>query len=359
MARYLTPAKIGLLALVELYTEEAVPGVAVLPVLSFITSHLMDHDSTDPLSSQEARWTKAERTVGLVITIKDFEKLLGSYPSLLGMPGRRLWDQFLVKLWDMNSLDALNDFFDRITDLLARTKGENRRDGEDDPDEVDSKIRLSRNSPFGAFIRRSRLEYQRLRFHDCTELWKAFVRYRQPTAHYLRRKNPNFGRLSFDNVLLLGEQEDWDPASVSALAAVAYGDMLTGDESSTIPVSTDDVESLLEFQIEQMQSKEYLALRVREDSRLTGIEYGNRIPLEIRHQFHDLLHDSFLVPSLTHYLRYDSLLCTEQFEYFLIRHIAFSMLGDPGTTPPRLTFFTGTLTILCSIEIGCFTSMHS
>lgn len=32
-------------------------------------------------------------------------------------------------------------------------------------------------------------------------------------------------------------------------------------------------------------------------------EFGNRIPLEIRHQFQDLLRDSFLVPSLTHYLR--------------------------------------------------------
>ncbi|OAQ68362.1 anaphase-promoting complex protein [Pochonia chlamydosporia 170] len=286
MARYLTPAKIGLLALVELYTEEAVPSDAVLPVLSFITSHLMDHDSTDPLSSQEARWTKAERTVSLVITIKDFEKLLGSYPFLMGMPGRKLWDQFLGKLWDINSLDALNDFFDRIADVLAKTKEETQRDEEEDSLEVDAKIRLSRNSPFGAFVRKSRLEFQRLRFHDCTELWKAFVRYRQPTAAYLRRKNPNFGRLSFDNVLLLGEQEDWDPASVSALAAVAYGDMLMGDENATVPVSTDDVESLLEFQIEQMQ------------------KYGNRIPLEIRHQFQDLLHDSFLVPSLTHYLSF-------------------------------------------------------
>jgi hypothetical protein len=37
------------------------------------------------------------------------------------------------------------------------------------------------------------------------------------------------------------------------LAAVAYGDMLTGDPDATVPASTDDVERLLEFQIEQMQ----------------------------------------------------------------------------------------------------------
>ena len=36
---------------------------------------------------------------------------------------------------------------------------------------------------------------------------------------------------------------------------------------------------------------------------LIGAEFGNRVPLEIRHQFHDLLNDSSLIPSLTHYLK--------------------------------------------------------
>ncbi|KND90382.1 Anaphase-promoting complex subunit 5 [Tolypocladium ophioglossoides CBS 100239] len=284
MARYLTPAKLGLLALLELYVEEAVPSDAVMPVLSFITSHILDHGSSDPASTQATRWDKAERTVGLVIALKDFETLLGSYPFLMGMPGRRLWDRFLGKLWDMNSLHALHEFFNRIASLLARSREERRMLGEDAQNQGD-RIKLSRHSPYGAFIRRAQLEFQRLTFHDCTELWKDFVRYRQPTALYLRRKNPAFGRMSFDNVLLLGEKE-WDPDGVSALAAAAYGDMLTGDHSGTIPVSTDDIEVLLEFQIEQMQ------------------KYGNRIPVEIRHQFQDLLHDSFLVPSLTHYLSF-------------------------------------------------------
>ncbi|KAG6167874.1 hypothetical protein E4U22_004589 [Claviceps purpurea] len=287
MARYLTPAKVGLLALVELYTEEAVPSDAILPVLSFITSHLMDHDSTDPSASQETRWAKAERTFSLVVAIQDFERLLASYPVLMGIPGRKLWDQFLKKLWDINSLNALNEFFDRIFLMLARGKDGNPIEGEEVAEVgPGTKMKLSPNSPLGAFVRRARLEFQRLSFHDCAGLWRAFVRYRQPTARYLKRKIPNFDRLSFDNVLLVGEQEDWNPESVSALAAVAYGDMLTGDDSSTIPVSTNDVESLLEFQIEQMQ------------------KYGVRIPMEIRHQFHDLLHDSFLVPSLTHYLSF-------------------------------------------------------
>ncbi|KAF4427993.1 anaphase-promoting complex subunit 5 [Fusarium austroafricanum] len=287
MARYLNPAKIGLLALVALYVEEAVPSDAILPVLSFVTSHLMDHTPSIASADQSERWSKAEKTVGLVISIKDFEKLLGSYPFLMGIPGRRLWDQFLGKIWDINSLDALHNFFDNLSGLLAKTKEERKRLAElGQPVEEDEGIKLSANSPFGAFVRRARLEYQRLHFHDCTELWKHFVRYRQPTASYLKRKIPGFGRLSFDNVLLMGEQEDWDHQSVMDLASVAYGDMLTGDQSGSLPVSTDDIECLLEFQIEQMQ------------------KFGNRIPLEIRHQFHDLLNDSYLIPSLTHYLKF-------------------------------------------------------
>ncbi|RSL83794.1 hypothetical protein CEP51_004294 [Fusarium floridanum] len=287
MARFLNPAKIGLLVLVELYVEGAVPSDAILPVLSFVHNHLTDFAPNSVSADQAERWGKAERTVNLIISIKDFEKLLGSYPFLMGMPGRRLWDQFLGKLWDINCLDALHDFFDHLSRLLTKTKEEKQRLAEVGiPVEDEGGVKLTPNSPFGKFVRRSRLEYHRLRFHDCTELWKNFVRYRQPTAQYMKRKIPGFGRMSFDNVLLMGEQEDWDHQNVMDLASVAYGDMLTGDQSSTVPVSADDIGSLLEFQIEQVQ------------------KYGNRIPVEIRHQFHDLLKDSCIKPSLTHYLNF-------------------------------------------------------
>lgn len=255
MARYLNPAKIGLLALMQLYVEEAIPNDAIVPVLSFITSHTMGYEAGGPPTTQAGRWAKAERTVSLVITIKDFEKLLGSFPFVMGMPGRKLWDQFLTRLWDINSLDALNEFFENLELLLAKTKEELRRLSEAGIPEMEEGIQIARNSPFGAFIRRAMVEYQRLRFHDCAELWKDFVRYRQPTAHYQKRKNPSFSKLSFDDVLLTGAAEGWSPESVSALTSVTYDDMLTGDRLGTVAVSTDDVEVLLDFQIEQMQSK--------------------------------------------------------------------------------------------------------
>ncbi|KAL6698458.1 anaphase-promoting complex subunit 5 domain-containing protein [Trichoderma pleuroticola] len=285
MTRYLTPAKVGLLVLVELYVKEAIPSDAVVPVLSFIASHMIGYDPNGPSTSQATRWTKAERAVSLVVSIKDFEKLLSSYPFLMGLPGKRLWDQFLNNLWGIDSLDALEDFFANLLLMLPKSKEELRKEGLD-PDEPELGVKLSHNSPLGAFVRRARLEYQRLPFHECTELWKDFVRYRQPTSHHQKRKNPEFSRYSFDNVLLRGELEDWDVDKVASLASVAYGDMLAGDRTGTLPVSLEDVESLLDFQIEQMQ------------------KYGNRIPLEIRHQFHDLLNDTFLIPSVTHYITF-------------------------------------------------------
>lgn len=251
MARYLNPAKLCLLVLVELYAEDVVPADAVLPILSFISTHIVDRYDSTGRPEEGSHWRQAESTVSLVISIKDFERLLGSYPFLMGMPGRRLWDQFLDRIWGINSLDELHQFFARLHSLIAKTKEERKRETGQSSPEPEEGIKFSRNSPFGAYIRRAESEFQRLRFHDGAELWKAFVRYRQPTAQQWKRKTP---RLTFDNVLLTGEQGGWDNATTTTLAAVVYGDMLSGDESSTLPVSTDDIQSLLEFQIAHLQS---------------------------------------------------------------------------------------------------------
>ncbi|KAI1405130.1 anaphase-promoting complex subunit 5-domain-containing protein [Hypoxylon fuscum] len=285
MSRFLNPAKIGLLALIELYTNKAVPTSSIVDVLSFITSYLIDNDGSLPSSNPEKRWEHAEKTVSIVISIADFEKVLAPHTAASGIPGRNLWYVFLDRLWKIDSLHALHEFIDHCSTLLEKPKDELRRDAEAGIEAPGPEvILLSRNSPFGSFVRRCQLEFTRLRFHDTGEVWKDFVRYRQTTAAYYRRKTPSFQRLSFDQVLLTSEPE-WG-SGVEAVASIAYGDMLRSDPNSTLPVSTDDIEKLLEFQIEQMQ------------------KYGNRIPLEIQHQFHDLLNDSFIVPSLSHYLSY-------------------------------------------------------
>ncbi|KAI1760947.1 anaphase-promoting complex subunit 5-domain-containing protein [Hypoxylon sp. FL1150] len=285
MSRFLNPAKIGLLALIELYINKTVPASSIVEVLSFITSHLIDSDWLISSSDPESRWNRAEKTVSLVISIADFEKVLSLYTAASGIPGRSLWYAFLDRLWKIDSLDALHEFFHNRSSLLVKTKDELREDAElGIPAPGPEVILLARNSPFGAFVRRCQLEFTRLRFSDVSSLWIDFIKYRQTTATYYRKKTPSFQRLSFDHVLLEGES-DWG-IDTENVTSIAYGDMLRDDPNSTLPVSTDDIEKLLEFQIEQMQ------------------KYGTRIPQEIQHQFHDLLNDSFMVPSLTHYLSY-------------------------------------------------------
>ncbi|KAL2263831.1 hypothetical protein VTK26DRAFT_4879 [Humicola hyalothermophila] len=284
MSRYLSPAKIGLLALVELYVEGAVPGNAIIPVINFLASHLLDCDLGSPSQPPADRWKKADSTIRLTVSVQHFEEVLSPFAAADRLPGRRLWDRFLEKLWGIDSLNALHEFFDNSPNLLTRTKAELRllaERGEEPP----SGVRLTPNSPFGAFVRRAHLEFSRLQFDHASELWKAFVKYRQPTAAYWRRRNPHYHRLSFDSVLLAGAHE-WG-SQTDEIAVAAYGTMLLmDDEDATLPVSTDDIESLLEFQIAQVQ------------------KYGNRVPPEIRDQFQNLLKSSRIVPSLSHYLNF-------------------------------------------------------
>ncbi|RDA91447.1 hypothetical protein CP533_6271 [Ophiocordyceps camponoti-saundersi (nom. inval.)] len=267
MARYLNASKIGLLTLIELYTSDAVPNDAILPVLTFLTTHIQ-HTST--------KWERAERKANLVFSIKDFETLLSAYPVVKGMPGRKLWDQFLIKLWGINSLDELHEFFASLSSLLKK------EDTEEEEEEDKERIKLSRNSTLGSFVRKSKTAFENLTFEQSTTLWTSLLQYRNPTSPSHHRRNPPEKNLTH-GVLVPGE--GWDAA---ALAAVAYGDMLRdeGGGEGRGGVSTDDVEVLVEFQIQRMQ------------------KYGDRVPVEIQRQFKDLLRDSFLVPSLTHYLSF-------------------------------------------------------
>src|SRR5690349_10308785 len=109
MARYLTPTKIAHLSLIELYSEAAVPNDSIIPVLSFLTSHILDGEVPYMPSQSSDHWQRVNSAVNMMLNTKDFEKLLG--PILSAMPGRRLWDKFLDKLWAIDSLHALHEFF--------------------------------------------------------------------------------------------------------------------------------------------------------------------------------------------------------------------------------------------------------
>ena len=248
MSRFLTPSKIGLLALIELYTYAIVPASATIPVLSFIVNQMIPSSSTAS--------TIRPKALPLVLDLKSFEAVLSAHPSATGVPGRTLWDYFLRKLWEIDSLDALHSFFAGRLDLLAPTRENLKKDGEMgiSPPSGDM-IMLSRTSPFGTFIRRSRVEFERLRFSDALSLWTAFVRWRQETRAYWARRNGPSRRWAGDKALSEGEKE-WGSQATEMLEIVTYGESSTGKGEEGL-VSTDDVEKLLEFQVEQMQSRHW------------------------------------------------------------------------------------------------------
>ena len=246
MPRFLTPAKIGLLALIELYTYAIVPTSATIPVLSFIIDQLLPSKSSSasPVSSEP---------LPFLLTIKSFETLLAIHPSASGVPGRTLWDYFLKKLWELDSLDALHTFFEGSSNLLMKARDEIKKDGElGIPPPAADMIVLSRTSPFGSFVRRAKVEFDRLPFSDSVSLWTSFVRWRQDTAAYWARRNGGLRRWAGDKALSEGE-EQWGLEATEMLETITYHGLLENERVEG-SVSTDDVEKLLEFQVDQMQS---------------------------------------------------------------------------------------------------------
>lgn len=240
MSRYLTPSKIGLLALISLYTESIVPSAATIPVLSFLVFHIL---LVNPrLSPAESSFRQRE----LVMTIGALQKATISHGS--GIPGRTLWDLLLDKMWKINSFDALHVFFDNLDMLLQKSLEEQQSMSENAIETNPNRLLLSRASPAGSFVRRAQIEFTRLQFHDGVTLWKSFIAYRAPTLPQWKKRNPAAGGISFDSNL----QED----------LLSLGDPLTNhvygecdeDARRAASVSTQDIEKLLEYQKEQMQS---------------------------------------------------------------------------------------------------------
>ena len=235
MSRYLTPSKIGLLALTSLYTDSFIPSAATIHILSFIVSHLL------PVRSCQDTNSRSSST--LTLPIDSLQQSTIGHPS--SIPGRTVWDLLLNSLWKINSFDALHLFFDDLSLLL-----ENLHEGQDTQELNASRSRrtlLSRSSPLGAFVRRSQLEFTRLQFHDGIALWKTFIAYRSPTIASWRRRHPGVSA-SIDVNL----QEE-SRAPEKPVRNVVYGDIDSLPLNHT-NISTGDVENLLEFQVEQMQS---------------------------------------------------------------------------------------------------------
>ncbi|KAF3004149.1 anaphase promoting complex subunit 5 [Curvularia kusanoi] len=187
------------------------------------------------------------------------------------MPGRTLLDVFLKSMWEMNSFDALHSLFDSLGELLLSPHGH-----EGDTQE---RVYLSKTSPLGVFVRRARLEFDRMKFEDTISLWSSFIKYRAPTAQWTKRL-AGLASGGVDAVAAeMGIQEGDD------VYEIAYGDLDQPDDG-TQNASLDDLDRILEFQLDRLQ------------------RFGDRVPENMRFQLRSMLASSSTVHRQAHLVQF-------------------------------------------------------
>lgn len=253
MARYLNPPKICILVLITLYCDDYVPKDAAIPILSFIVASVHRADSSK--SNASLPWSSS-------MTIVDLEKILSCHHSKV--TGRTLFQAFLNRLWSIDCLHALHEFFAELSTYLRTTQHDGRK--MPDADQKDStRTLLSLVSPMGVFVRKSQVEFTRLQFDDSVKLWTALVRFRRPVESVWRRMHPS-APSDIPDVNILTVDEHFR----SHLLDAVYGS-IPEDDTERDTLSADEVERMLEFQLERLQSKEFNLSRVNNLLRIRRI----------------------------------------------------------------------------------------
>ncbi|KAK5111908.1 hypothetical protein LTR62_004640 [Meristemomyces frigidus] len=199
MPRYLTPQRIGVLVLLQEYLTGRVSASTQLPVLKFVAKHIdlaKDHESvsgTDILAGADA-------TV---------EELFAPLRGLAwAIPGRTLYDVVLQALWNLQNLDALHGFFERVAQSV-------NRDTESGVGATNKNI-LTRASPIGLYCRRCWLEFTRLEFEDTRSLWVAYATWRSSSYEFWSQRNPEAAAQSRQSA---AESDEAHPVGLSSASA--------------------------------------------------------------------------------------------------------------------------------------------
>lgn len=238
--RYLTPSKVALLILALIYADGVVPSSETVSMLSILITNIIPDL---PKTSHSSHTSSA--ALSHVINLDDLESALSSLISAI--PGRTIWDLFLKRLWSIDCCHALNQIMSNAPLVVSKSRQQLQKERDDGlPSEPSPPI--SRTSPLGAFIRRTHLEYTRLHFSDAAALWRTFILYRRQTWQAFANKNPSDARSDLDVNLA---DLNLDPSH--PLAQILYRPLQDGDHPSPTFMSTHDVESLMEFQVSELQ----------------------------------------------------------------------------------------------------------
>lgn len=237
MGRFLTPAKIVLLALAQIYLKSDVTWPSTSAILHVLISRIVldATESDELLLNQDGD------------SILDLEQALAGQQSII--PGRGVWDLLLKRIWKITCSDGLDDFISALPHLLGKTRDQLLQE-RDEGIASGPAGRVIRTSPLGAFIRRCSLEWHRLQFHDSIAIWTDFVAYRMPSKAAFVRRNPRALQNAFD-----ANFEDFGIDLSHPLASMMYRPLLEDAEQINSLAINHDTEKLMEFQVSEMQSR--------------------------------------------------------------------------------------------------------
>lgn len=208
--KYLTPHKIALLVLVELYCSFLLPPKHTISVLTLIMEHL------DP-------------SCGSPSTLKHLQRFTSDKASHL--PGRTIYDMVLKRLWDLQSLDDLVSFFASIPCLISRHQS---------PPTIGRRLLLLSPSSFlGSFIRKCTVEFNNLPLDDVIKLWKGLVGYRSISVPKWLQKNSERTMVGSSMTPQISSWED----DASEKTHNDIGEYL----------SVSDIERMFEYHVSKMQ----------------------------------------------------------------------------------------------------------
>lgn len=218
MPRYLTATKIALLLLIDTYTTVDLPPTSRHEILNFLAARIIIRSDFDSGSLSE-RFELATAD-----DISSFADTLSKLPA--HVPGRSVYDLFLARVWAIDGLDAIFEFVRNVADSVGSPPAATE-DGEE------TLPKISRVSPLGQFIRRSRVEFTRLQFADAQALWVSFAAFRSSSYPTWAARNPDAAQ----------DLQASEPAWATS----------TLPTSASAQTSTEDTSLLLSFSIHHLQ----------------------------------------------------------------------------------------------------------
>lgn len=217
MPRFLTPSRICLLVLIELYLSGEVATSSRLKLLNCIADNIETSTAQGDEGLSSLPWSE----------MLAFEAILSPLQSV--MPGRSLFDLFLQKVWSLTSLDSIYSLFERLAILIQSSATESQP----------STTRVSRASPLGQCIRRCSVDFTRLPFEDSHALWHALVLYRAPSLSAWAAKHGESQRM-------------WEGEASEENDLVPPLPQVENDVRPAL-ICSEDTEGLIAFSIEKLQ----------------------------------------------------------------------------------------------------------